>query len=189
VFRTDDGGGTWTPANKGLLSDGIPDPDAEIGHCVHKLAIHPSRPETVFMQKHWDVMRSDDFGGTWTEVSGDLPTDFGFVVGVHAHDPDTAYVVPIKSDSEHYPIDGALQVFRTRTGGNEWEPLTKGLPQDNAYVNVLRDCLAIDRLDPCGIYVGTTSGDVFASADDGDSWAPIVRGLPRVMSVEVQTLP
>ena len=189
VFQTTDGGATWQPANKGLLSDGIPDPDAEIGHCVHKLAIHPSRPETVFMQKHWDVMRSDDFGGTWTEVSGDLPTDFGFVIGVHAHDADTVYVVPIKSDSEHYPIDGALQVFRTRTGGDEWEPLTKGLPQDNAYVNVLRDCLAIDRLDPCGIYVGTTSGDVFASADDGDSWAPIVRGLPRVMSVEVQTLP
>jgi photosystem II stability/assembly factor-like uncharacterized protein len=189
VFRTDDGGATWQPANKGLLSDGIPDPDAEIGHCVHKLAIHPSRPETVFMQKHWDVMRSDDFGGSWTEVSGNLPTDFGFVIGVNAHDPDTAYVVPIKSDSEHYPIDGALQVFRTRTGGNEWEPLTKGLPQDNAYANVLRDCLALDALDPCGVYVGTTSGDVFASADDGDSWAPIVRGLPRIMSVEVQTLP
>ncbi len=189
VFRTDDGGSSWRPANAGLSSEAIPDPDADVGHCVHKLALHPSRPETVFMQKHWDVMRSDDGGSSWTEVSGDLPTDFGFVIGVHAHEPETVYVVPIKSDSEHYPIDGALQVFRTRTGGGEWEPLTAGLPQENAYTNVLRDCLAIDALDPCGLYVGTTSGDVFASADDGDHWSPIVRGLPRVMSVEVQTLP
>jgi len=189
VFRTDDGGASWRPANTGLSSEVIPDPDADVGHCVHKLALHPSQPETVFMQKHWDVMRSDDGGSSWTEVSGDLPTDFGFVIDVHAHQPETVYVVPIKSDSEHYPIDGALKVYRSRTGGHEWEPLTKGLPQDNAYVNVLRDCLAVDSLDPCGLYVGTTSGDVFGSADEGESWSPIVRGLPRVMSVEVQTLP
>jgi photosystem II stability/assembly factor-like uncharacterized protein len=189
VFRTEDGGATWHAANTGLSSEEIPDPEADVGHCVHKLAMHPSRPDVIYMQKHWDVMRSDDAGRSWHEVSGDLPSDFGFVVDVHAHEPETVYVVPILSDSEHYPPEGRLRVYRSRTGGGEWEPLTKGLPQDNCWLNVLRDAMAVDAMDPCGIYVGTTGGDVFASADDGDSWAPIVRGLPRVMSVEVQTLP
>ena len=189
VFRTDDAGASWRPRNTGLSSESIPDPDADVGHCVHKLAMHPSRPDTLFMQKHWDVMRSDDGGESWREVSGNLPTDFGFAIDVHAHEPDTVYVVPITSDSEHYPPDGALRVYRSRTGGEEWEPLTRGLPQANCYLNVLRDCMAVDRLDPCGIYFGTTGGDVYGSADEGDSWEPIVRGLPRVLSVEVQTLP
>ena len=189
VFRTDDGGATWRAINRGLRSEGIPDPDAEVGHCVHNLAMHPSRPQTLFMQKHWDVMRSDDAGDSWTEVSGNLPSDFGFPIGVHPHEPETIYVVPIKSDSEHYPPDGKLRVYRSRTGGNEWEPLTKGLPQKDCYVNVLRDALAFDRLDPCGVYFGTTGGQVYGSPDGGDSWSPIVRDLPRVKSVEVQTLP
>jgi photosystem II stability/assembly factor-like uncharacterized protein len=189
VFRTEDAGQTWQPANRGLRSQGIPDEDAEVGHCVHKLAMHPSRPDTLFMQKHWDVMRSDDGGSSWHEVSGNLPSDFGFPIGVHAHEPDTIYVVPIKTDSEHYPPDGRLRVYRSRTGGNEWEALTDGLPQSNCYVNVLRDCMAIDTLDECGIYVGTTGGQVYASADSGDTWTPIVRDLPAVLSVEVQTLP
>jgi photosystem II stability/assembly factor-like uncharacterized protein len=189
VFRTEDGGTTWHASNQGLSSGEIPDPDADVGHCVHKLAIHPDRPDTVFMQKHWDVMRSDDAGRSWREVSGDLPSDFGFAIGVHAHDPDTVYVVPILSDSEHYPPDGKLRVYRTRSGGETWEPLTDGLPQEHCYHNVLRDCLAVDRLDPCGLYVGTTGGQVYASADEGDHWRPIVEDLPRVLSVEVQTLP
>ena len=189
VFRTADGGMTWEASNRGLLSDGIPDPDAEVGHCVHKVAAHPSRPETLYMQKHWDVMRSDDGGASWREISGDLPTDFGFAIDVHAHEPETVYVVPIKSDAEHYPLDGKLQVFRSRTGGEEWEPLTAGLPQDHCYVNVLRDALAVDAFDPCGIYFGTTGGQVYVSADAGDTWSPIVRDLPAVLSVEVQTLP
>jgi photosystem II stability/assembly factor-like uncharacterized protein len=189
VFRSTDAGKTWHAANTGLASGEIPDPEADVGHCVHKIARHPSRPEVLYMQKHWDVMRSDDGGGSWHEVSGDLPTDFGFVVDVHAHEPETVYVVPITSDSEHYPPDGALRVYRSRTGGGEWEPLTRGLPQENCYLNVLRDAMAVDDCDPCGVYVGTTGGDVFASADDGDTWQPIVRGLPRIMSVEVQTLP
>ena len=188
VFRTDDGGGSWRAANHGLQSEGIPDPDAEVGHCVHRIAMHPSRPSVLFMQKHWDVMRSDDGGGSWHEVSGNLPSDFGFPIEVHAHEPDTVYVVPIKSDSEHYPPDGMLRVYRSRVGGNEWEPLTQGLPQQHCYVNVLRDAMASDRLDPCGVYFGTTGGQVYGSADDGDSWAPIVRDLPAVLSVEVQTL-
>ncbi|GAB1510106.1 WD40/YVTN/BNR-like repeat-containing protein [Actinophytocola sp. KF-1] len=188
AFRTDDGAKTWRAINRGLVSDGIPDPDAEVGHCVHRLAMHPSRPDTLFMQKHWDVMRSDDAGENWREISGDLPTDFGFPIGVHAHEPDTIYVVPITSDSEHYPPEGRLRVYRSRTGGDEWEPLTKGLPQENCYVNVLRDAMAIDSLDDCGVYFGTTGGQVYCSPDAGDTWSPIVSHLPSVLSVEVQTL-
>jgi hypothetical protein len=189
AFRSDDAAVTWRPINRGLRSEGIPDPDAEVGHCVHRLAMHPSRPRTLFMQKHWDVMRSDDGGESWQEVSGNLPSDFGFPIDVHAHEPDTIFVVPIKSDSEHYPPDGKLRVYRSRTGGNEWEPLTRGLPQRDCYVNVLRDAMAVDGLDPCGVYFGTTGGQVYASPDGGNSWAPIVRDLPAVLSVEVQTLP
>jgi photosystem II stability/assembly factor-like uncharacterized protein len=188
VFRTDDAGETWQPMNKGLKSPEIPNPEAEVGHCVHRIAMHSSRPETLFMQKHWDVMRSNDAGESWAEVSGNLPTDFGFPIDVHAHEPETIYVVPITSDSFHFPPDGKLRVYRSKTGGNEWEPLMKGLPQENCYVNVLRDAMAVDSLDSCGIYFGTTGGQVYASADSGDSWTPIVRDLPAVLSVEVQTL-
>jgi photosystem II stability/assembly factor-like uncharacterized protein len=188
AFRTDDGGETWKPINRGLRSQYIPDQDAEIGHCVHHIAMNPSRPGVLFMQKHWDVMRSDDAGDNWKEVSGNLPTDFGFVIDVHAHEPETIYVVPIKSDSLHYVDEGKLRVYRSRTGGNEWEALTNGLPQKDCYVNVLRDAMAVDSLDKCGIYFGTTGGQVYASADAGDSWTPIVRDLPAVLSVEVQTL-
>jgi photosystem II stability/assembly factor-like uncharacterized protein len=189
AFRSDDGGATWRPINRGLRSEGIPDPEAEVGHCVHRIAMHPSRPDVLFMQKHWDVMRSDDAGESWQEVSGNLPTDFGFAIDVHADEPETVYVVPIKSDSEHFPPDGRLRVYRSRSGGNEWEALTKGLPQRDCYVNVLRDAMAVDRLDACGVYFGTTGGQVYVSADSGDSWMPIVRDLPAVLSVEVQTLP
>jgi photosystem II stability/assembly factor-like uncharacterized protein len=188
AFRTEDGGKTWKPINKGLHSQFMPDPASEVGHCVHHMAMHPSRPDVLFMQKHWDVMRSDNAGDEWTEVSGNLPTDFGFCIDVHAHEPETLYVVPIKSDSLHYPIDGALKVFRSRSGGNEWEPLTKGLPQENCYVNVLRDAMAVDTLDDCGIYFGTTGGQVYVSPNGGDTWQPIVENLPAVLSVEVQTL-
>ena len=188
AFRSDDSGETWKPINRGLVSQGIPNPNAEVGHCVHRIALHRLRPNVLFMQKHWDVMRSDDAGESWHEVSGNLPTDFGFPIDVHAHEPETIYVVPIKSDSEHYPPEGKLRVYRSRTGGNEWEPLTKGLPQNDCYVNVLRDAMAVDSLDDCGIYFGTTGGQVYASADSGDNWAPIVRDLPAVLSVEVQTL-
>jgi photosystem II stability/assembly factor-like uncharacterized protein len=188
AFRSDDAGATWKPINRGLHSDYNPDPTAEVGHCVHRIAMHPSRPDVLFMQKHWDVMRTDDAGDRWHEVSGNLPTDFGFPIDIHAHEPDTIYVVPIKSDSEHFPPEGKLRVYRSRTGGNEWEALTNGLPQSNCYVNVLREAMAVDTLDSCGVYFGTTGGQVYGSADAGDTWAPIVRDLPAVLSVEVQTL-
>jgi photosystem II stability/assembly factor-like uncharacterized protein len=188
AFRTDDCGETWRPINRGLRSDYIPDPAAEVGHCVHRIAMHRSRPGTLFMQKHWDVMRSDDAGDSWHEISGNLPTDFGFVIDVHAHEPETIYVVPIKNDGEHFPPEGKLRVYRSRTGGNEWEPLTAGLPQSDCYVNVLRDAMSVDSLDKCGIYFGTTGGQVYASPDAGDSWSPIVRDLPAVLSVEAQTI-
>jgi photosystem II stability/assembly factor-like uncharacterized protein len=189
AFRTDDGGVSWKPINKGLHSLYIPNPTAEVGHCVHHIAMHPKRPGTLFMQKHWDVMRSDDSGDNWTEISGDLPTDFGFVIDVHAHEPETLYVVPIKSDAEHFPPDGKLRVYRSRSGGHEWEPLSSGLPQTNCYVNVLRDSMTTDSLEECGVYFGTTGGQVYASADSGDTWNAIVRDLPAVLSVEAQTLP
>jgi hypothetical protein len=188
AFRTDDGGVTWKAINKGLQSEYIPDPDAEVGHCVHRIALHPSRPDTLFMQKHWDVLRSDNAGDFWREVSGNLPTDFGFPIDVHAHEPETIYVVPIKSDSEHFPPEGKLRVYRSRTGGDQWEALTNGLPQSDCYVNVLRDAFAVDTLPSCGVYFGTTGGQVYASTDSGDHWTAIVRDLPAVLSVEVQVL-
>ena len=188
AFRTDDGGKTWKPINRGLYSQYIPDPRAEVGHCVHHIAMNPSRPGVLFMQKHWDIMRSDDAGENWREISGNVPTDFGFVIDVHAHEPETIYVVPIKSDGEHFVPDGRLRVYRSRTGGDEWEALTNGLPQSNCYVNVLRDAMAIDSLDSCGVYFGTTGGQVYCSADAGNTWNPIVRDLPAVLSVEVQTI-
>jgi hypothetical protein len=187
-FRSDDAGKTWKPINRGLKSQYIPDPNAEVGHCVHRIALHPSKPNTLFMQKHWDVMRSDDAGENWTEVSGNLPTDFGFPIDVHAHEPETIFVVPIKSDSEHYPMDGKLRVYRSKTGGNEWEAMTKGLPQKDCYVNVLRDSMSVDSLEPCGVYFGTTGGQVYGSANGGKSWTAIVHDLPAVLSVEAQTL-
>ncbi|MCC7548038.1 MAG: hypothetical protein IT532_09760 [Burkholderiales bacterium] len=190
AFRSEDGGATWQPVNGDLHSPyQLPDPDAQVGHCVHRIAMHPSRPDVLFMQKHWDVMRSDDGGDSWREVSGNLPSDFGFVIDVHAHEPDTIYVVPIKSDSEHFPPEGRLRVYRSRSGGGDWKALTQGLPQRDCYVDVLRDAMAVDRLDPCGVYSGTTGGQVYGSADAGDSWMAIVRDLPPLLSVEVQTLP
>jgi photosystem II stability/assembly factor-like uncharacterized protein len=188
VFRSDDGGKSWKPANKGLRSNTMPDEDSEVGHCVHRIAMHPSRPNTLFMQKHWDVMRTDDGAGSWREISGNLPTDFGFVIDVNANEPDTVYVIPITSDSHHFVMDGKLRVYRSKTGGDDWEALTKGLPQKNCYVNVLRDSMAVDTLDPSGVYFGTSGGQVYASPDGGDSWSPIVHDLPAVLSVEVQTL-
>ena len=187
-FRSDDGGKTWKVITKGLKSKYMPDPNAEIGYCVHRIAQHRAKPNTLYMQLHWNVMRTDNAGDLWHNISGNLPTDFGFAIDVNAHEPNTVYVVPIKSDSEHYPPEGKLRVYRSKTGGNEWEALTKGLPQENCYVNILRDAMAVDSLDKCGVYFGTTGGQVYCSPDGGDNWKAIVHDLPAVLSVEVQTL-
>ena len=191
AFRTDDGGMTWKPINKGLKSQyELPDPDAEVGHCVHRIAMHPAKPNTLFMQKHWDVMRTDDAGDNWHEIGGNLPTDFGFPIDVHAHEPETIYVVPIKSDSEHFPPEGKLRVYRSRTGGNEWEPLTKGLPQKDCYVNVLRDAMAVDSARQVRHLLRH-----HAAARCTRRRMRAIRGArscatcPAVLSVEVQTLP
>jgi photosystem II stability/assembly factor-like uncharacterized protein len=190
AFRTDDGGASWKPVNRGLKSPYLPEPTPEIGFCVHRLALHPARPNVVFMQLHQGggVFRSDNAGDQWVEVNGNLPTDFGFPIDVHAHEADTIYAVPMDPNLR-VPPEGKLRVYRSRTGGNDWEPLTKGLPQENCYVNVLRDAMAVDSLDPCGVYFGTTGGQVYASADGGDSWTAAVRDLPYVLSVEAQVLP
>ena len=188
AFRTDDGGVTWKPINRGLKSKYMPDPNAEVGYCVHRLALHPSKPDVVFMQLHWNVMRTDNAGELWTNISGNLPTDFGFPIEVHPHEPETVYVIPITSDSEHYVHEGKLRVFRSRSGGTEWEALTNGLPQKDCYVNVLRDAMSTDTLDEGGIYFGTSGGQVYVSPDGGDNWRTIVHDLPAVLSVEVQTL-
>ena len=188
VFRSDDGGDTWAPKNQGLKSKYLPEPAPEVGFCVHRIALHPKRPETLFMQLHWNVCRSDDAGESWRLVSGNLPSDFGFPVEINSQEPDTVYVVPIKSDSEHFPPEGKLRVYRSKVGGTEWEALTNGLPQENCFVNVLRDAMAVDQCNPCGVYFGTSGGQVYASPDGGDRWQAIVHDLPAVCSVEVQTL-
>lgn len=186
-FRTDDGGETWTPINRGLRSPFMPDAEAEVGHCVHHVAMNPARPERLYMQNHFGVLRSDNAGDQWQDIRDNLPSEFGFPIDVHAHDAETVYVIPMDGNVR-VPPEGKLRVFRSKTGGNDWEPLTNGLPQGNCFVNVLRDAMAVDTLDSCGIYFGTTGGQVYCSPDGGDSWAPIVRDLPSVFSVEVQTL-
>jgi photosystem II stability/assembly factor-like uncharacterized protein len=189
AFRTDDAGKTWKPINRGLKSEYLPDPNAEVGFCVHRLAMHKARPGVLFMQLHQGggAYRTDDAGDQWTEVKGNLPTDFGFPIDINAHEPDTVYVIPM-DPYMRVPPEGKLRVWRSKSGGNEWEPLAKGLPQKDCYVNVLRDAMAVDSLDKSGIYFGTTGGQVYCSPDGGDTWNAIVRDLPAVLSVEVQTL-
>ena len=189
VFRTDDGGLSWVGTNHGLKSDDeLPNPAAEVGHCIHSIAMHLSNPNVVFMQKHWDVMRTDNAGENWVEVSGNLPSDFGYTIAVHAHEPETIYVIPIKSDLEHFPPEGKLSVYRSRSGGNNWEELNNGLPQKDCYVNILRKSMAVDTFDSCGVYFGTTGGKLYVSSDSGDSWQTITDNLPAVLSVEVQVI-
>jgi hypothetical protein len=188
VFRTDDGGKSWRASNRGLVSEGIPDPDAEVGHSVHKLARHPARPDPVYMQKHWDVMRSDDGGEHWVDIGGNLPTDFGFVVDVHAHEPEIVYVLPspaTPSTSHRRASCGCTAAAAVERVGAAHERAAAA----ELLRHVLRDAMAVDRLDECGVYFGTTGGQVYASPDGGDSWTALVRDLPAVLSVEVQRLP
>jgi photosystem II stability/assembly factor-like uncharacterized protein len=175
AFRSDDGGATWQPIS-------------EPGTPVHRLTLHASYPDRLHMQKRGGVMRSFDAGAKWEDVSGNLPATHGFTVAFHAQEPETVYVVPMKSALEEYPLEGKLRVYRSRGGGVKWDPLTTGLPQRDCYVGVPRNALAVDSMSPCGLYFGTTGGAVYGSNDAGDLWTPIVRDLPSIHSVEVQTL-
>jgi len=188
VYRTSDGGQTWTPQNQGVRVTFMPNKFPEFGQCVHKIALHPSRPERLFLQNHWGVYRSDDSAATWTDIANGLPSDFGFALLLHPGEPDWAYIIPVESDEFRCACEGHLRVYRTRNAGASWEPLTRGLPQKGAYETVLRDALTHDALDPVGIYFGTRSGQLFGSRDEGKSWDKIADGLPSVVCVRVAIL-
>jgi serine/threonine protein kinase len=183
VYRTDDGGQTWTARNRGLRATFMPNRYPEFGQCVHKMAMHPSHPERLFLQNHWGVYRSDDYAGTWMDIAHSLPSDFGFPILVHPRRPDWVYVIPVESEEFRCACDGRLRIYRTRNSGTSWEPLGRGLPQKGAYETVLRDALTSDGLDPLGIYFGTRSGQLFGSCDEGKSWVKIIEGLPSIVCV------
>lgn len=184
MYVTEDGGATWRPSNTGVRADFLPEKHPEFGQCVHKVAQAPRRPERMFLQNHWGLYRSDDRGETWTDVANSVPSDFGFPVVIHPRDPDCAWIVPLESDQFRCTPEGRLRVYRTRDAGASWEPLSAGLPQDGAYETVLRDGLAVDTLDPAGVYFGTRSGKLFGSADEGAHWSELLDGLPPVISVK-----
>jgi hypothetical protein len=188
VYRTDDGGASWRPRNHGVRADFYPDKHPEFGQCVHKVVHHPSRPGRLFLQNHWGLYRSDDWGDSWTDVANGVPSDFGFAMAMHPHDPETVYIVPLEGDYFRCTPEAKLRVYRTRNGGASWEPLTRGLPQENAYETVLRDALDTDDGERAGVYFGTRSGKVYASADDGDSWSLVRDGLPPVVCVKAAVL-
>lgn len=183
VYRTEDGGQTWTAQNKGIRAPFLPDKYPEFGQCVHKIALHPARPQRLFLQNHWGLYRSDDCGEHWNDVANGVPSDFGFPVVIHPRNPDCVYAVPVESEEFRCSCDGRLRVYRTRNSGASWEPLMRGLPQKRAYETVLRDAMTTDTLDPAGIYFGTRSGQLFASRDEGKTWERILGGLPSILCV------
>ena len=183
VYRTDDGGATWTAQNRGVRAMFMPDKYPEFGQCVHKIAMHPSRPERLFLQNHWGLYRSDNSGENWIDIANGVPSDFGFAMIMHPRNPDCVYIVPVESDQFRCACDGRLRVYRTRNAGASWEPLVRGLPQKGAYETILRDAMTADCFDPVGIYFGTRSGQLFASRDEGRNWEKILEGLPSVVCV------
>lgn len=189
VYRTEDDGRSWTPRNKGIRAEFLPDKHPEFGQCVHKVVQHPARPDTLFAQNHWGLYRSDDGGDLWRDIARGVPSDFGFAMAIHPRDPDTVYIVPLESDTFRCVPEARLRVYRTRDGGRSWHALTRGLPQRHAYETVLRDALATDSAEPAGVYVGTRSGRVYASRDEGASWTPVADGLPPVLCVRAVIAP
>jgi serine/threonine protein kinase len=183
VYRTNDGGRTWTAQNRGIRAIFMPDKYPEFGQCVHKIAMHPARPERLFLQNHWGVYRSDNGAENWIDIANGVPSDFGFATVMHPRNPDCVYIVPVESDEFRCACDGRLRVYRTRNSGASWEPLSRGLPQKRAYETVLRDAMTVDSFDPVGIYFGTRSGQLFASRDEGRTWQKILEGLPAVVCV------
>jgi photosystem II stability/assembly factor-like uncharacterized protein len=184
VYRTDDGGKSWRPRNVGVRAEFLPNKYPEFGQCVHKVVHHPARPERLFLQNHWGLYRSDDWGDNWQDVANGVPSDFGFAMEMHPEDPDTVYVIPLESDQFRCVPEQKLRVYRTRDAGASWKPLAKGLPQKGAFETVLRDAMSADGLDPAGIYFGTRNGKLFGSADDGSSWQELADGLPSVLCVK-----
>ena len=182
VYRSDDGGKTWTAKNKNVRADFLPEKYPVFGQCVHKLAMHPARPEVLYQQNHCGVYRSDDRGDNWVEIAEGLSSEFGFPFAIHAHDPDTVYVVPMVSDGNRVVPEGRMTVWRSRNRGQSWEGMTDGLP-DGAYLTVLREAMAVDDVDSCGIYVGTETGQLFFSRDEGESWEVLADLLPPIYSV------
>lgn len=183
MYVTEDGGATWRPSNNGVRAQFLPDKYPEFGQCVHKVVQAESKPERMFLQNHWGLYRSDDRGESWTDIAHRVPSDFGFAMAIHPEDPDCAWIVPLESDEFRCTPEGKLRVYRTRDAGKKWEPMTKGLPQKGAYETVLRDAMAVDVMDPAGVYFGTRSGKLFGSADGGKNWAELLDGLPAVVSV------
>ena len=184
MYVTADGGVTWRPSNRGVRADFLPDKHPEFGQCVHKVAQSKVQPDRMFLQNHWGLYRTDDGGENWTDIANGVPSDFGFAVAIHPEDPDCAWIVPLESDGFRCTPEGKLRVYRTRNAGKKWEPMTKGLPQKKAYETVLRDAMAVDALDPVGVYFGTRSGKLFGSSDQGKSWSEVLDGLPPVVSVK-----
>jgi photosystem II stability/assembly factor-like uncharacterized protein len=182
-YRTDDGGATWEPKNKGIRAVFLPDQYPEFGQCVHKVARAAGQPDRMYLQNHWGLYRSDDGGESWNDIANGVPSDFGFPVVAHPQNPDTAYIIPVESDEYRCTPEGKLRVYRTRNAGESWEPMTSGLPQKNALETILRDSMATDMLDPAGIYFGTRSGKVYGSSNEGKSWDVVIEGLPPVVCV------
>jgi photosystem II stability/assembly factor-like uncharacterized protein len=183
VYRTEDGGRTWTVRNRGVRAQFLPDKYPEFGQCVHKVVRHAARPERLYLQNHWGLYRSDDAGDSWQDIARDVPSDFGFCIAIHPHDPETAYIVPLESDEFRCTPEGKLRVYRTRDGGGSWQALSEGLPQQDAFETVLRDAMGTDQEERAGIYFGTRSGKLFATRDGGESWTAIADGLPPILCV------
>lgn len=183
VFRSRDGGASWSPSNKGVSAVFLPDPDPEFGQCVHKIAQDAVNLDRLYLQNHWGVFRSDDAGATWKDIGSGLPSDFGFAVAAHPHRGDVAYVFPIQADSDRVPADRRCRVYRTSDAGETWEALATGLPDGDHFGTVLRDALCTDDANPAGVYFGNRNGEVYASADDGDSWQQLASHLPDVLCV------
>jgi len=185
AFETTDGGETWETRNKGVRADFYPGDPPEFGQCVHKMLIDPTDPDRLIQQNHCGVYRSDDGGSSWTEITNNLPSDFGFPMAVHHERPETLWVIPHSApEAGRHMIDGHAAVWRSRDRGDTWQQLDAGLPIENAYLTVLREAMATDRLDPVGVYFGTSTGQVFGSNDEGDRWSLIADFLPDVWSVE-----
>ena len=188
VYRSDDGGQSWRPRNVGVRAEFLPNKHPEFGQCVHKVVHHHSRPERLFLQNHWGLYRSDDWGDSWQDVANGVPSDFGFAIEMHPHDPNTVYVIPLESDQFRCVPEAKLRVYRTGDAGASWQPLGRGLPQRDAFETVLRDALSADTLEPAGIYFGTRNGKLFGSADAGESWREIAGGLPSIVCVKAKVM-